>query len=88
MISVNSSQKRTEVVKGSHIQLCVFSGWANFSDNIRRASTRIVTSGDMLWMSQNTAWECRSKVYEGEMAMMSHDERRKYILLEAIKNLF
>lgn len=88
MLSVNSSQKHTELVKGSHIQLCAFSGWTNLSDYIRRASTRIATSDDMLRMSQNTARECRSKVYEEEMALMSHDERRKYVLLEAIKSLF
>lgn len=85
--SVNSSQKQTEVVEGSLIQLCGFSGWTDFSDYIRRASTRIETTDDMLRMSQNTAWECRSKAYEEEMTMMSNDERRKYILLKAIKNL-
>jgi len=74
---VNSSQRHTEVVKGSHIQLCGNNAWTNFSDYIRRASTRIATSDDMLRMSQNTVWECRSKVYEEEMAMIAHDERRK-----------
>lgn len=79
MISANFSQKHAEVVKGRHIQLCRFSARTNFSDYIRRTSTRITVSDDMLRMSQNAAWECRSKAYEEEMAMMSHNERRKYI---------
>lgn len=79
MISMNSSQKHAEVVKGRHIQICGFSAWTNFSDYIRRASTRVAISDDMLRMSKIAAWECRRKVYEEEMAMMSHNERRKCI---------